>query len=357
MKSKWIAVGVATWLGGIAGTAPVNASTSVGVGVSVGITAEADFNAPLAAHGSWVAVEGYGRCWRPAVVEIGWRPYSTGYWVWTDYGWYWVSDEPWSWACYHYGRWVYSPRHAWVWTPGIEWSPAWVTWRVGGDFVGWAPLPPRLDFRGNVIVASSVNIAPEHFVFVQSGRFHERVTPKTVIVNNNTVIQKTTLITNIKRVDGAAAGGASGRVVFNEGPGLASMQKATGQKVRRVTMDEAARSTPVPASIARQDKPERGASPGRHDGALTPTGRDNGNPLRGTTPPDSEARKNKPEGKPQGELSPGQPPGFNRPDRDKEKGPSGKEFAPPRGRPDDQDSPGLDRKRGEGRGKGKHGPF
>lgn len=75
------------------------------VSASVEITAAADFHEPLAAHGAWIEVESYGRCWHPARVEAHWRPYCYGYWVWTDCGWYWVSDEPWAWACYHYGRW------------------------------------------------------------------------------------------------------------------------------------------------------------------------------------------------------------------------------------------------------------
>ena len=43
---------------------------------------------------------------------------------------------------YHYGRWVLERRMGWFWMPGDEWAPAWVDWRHGGDYVGWAPLPP-----------------------------------------------------------------------------------------------------------------------------------------------------------------------------------------------------------------------
>ena len=31
----------------------------------------------------------------------------------------------------------------WFWVPGREWGPAWVSWRTGGDSIGWAPIPPR----------------------------------------------------------------------------------------------------------------------------------------------------------------------------------------------------------------------
>src|ERR1043165_4111930 len=79
------------------------------VTTSVQIHAKAEFEAPLATHGTWVEVGSYGRCWRPAHVGVEWRPYGSGEWVWTDCGWYWYSDEPWAWACYHYGGWVYDP--------------------------------------------------------------------------------------------------------------------------------------------------------------------------------------------------------------------------------------------------------
>src|SRR5574337_2168421 len=46
-------------------------------------------------------------------------------------------DDPFGWATSHYGRWVYANR--WVWVPDTTWGPAWVTWRQGDDYIGWAP--------------------------------------------------------------------------------------------------------------------------------------------------------------------------------------------------------------------------
>ena len=60
----------------------------------------------------------------------------------TEYGNTWVSEDPWGWACYHYGRWTYNPYYGWIWVPGYEWAPAWVSWRYGGGYAGWAPLAP-----------------------------------------------------------------------------------------------------------------------------------------------------------------------------------------------------------------------
>ncbi len=103
------------------------------------------FVTALAPYGEWVDVGSYGRVWRPspAVVGVGFRPYGPGgHWVHTDYGWSYESDWEWGWAPFHYGRWYLDQGHGWVWIPGNAWAPAWVSWRYGGGYVGWAPLPP-----------------------------------------------------------------------------------------------------------------------------------------------------------------------------------------------------------------------
>src|ERR1051325_948383 len=84
------------------------------------IQREDDFYQPLSPYGEWIVVGGYGRCWRPARVEVGWRPYSNGHWELTDAGWYWVSDEPWGWATYHYGRWEMAANFGWIWVPQTQ---------------------------------------------------------------------------------------------------------------------------------------------------------------------------------------------------------------------------------------------
>ena len=96
----------------------------------------------LAPYGQWVNDPEYGNVWVPN--EGGdFRPYGNrGHWVMTEYGNTWVSEDPWGWACYHYGRWTYNPYYGWIWVPGYEWAPAWVSWRFGGGYCGWAPLAP-----------------------------------------------------------------------------------------------------------------------------------------------------------------------------------------------------------------------
>ena len=104
------------------------------------------FAGPLSAYGHWFVYGDYGWVWTPAVVPADWRPYTVGRWVWSDAGWMWISEEPWGWATYHYGRWFYDGAYGWVWVPDTVWGPAWVCWRTGPAFYGWAPLPPGYVF-------------------------------------------------------------------------------------------------------------------------------------------------------------------------------------------------------------------
>jgi hypothetical protein len=69
--------------------------------------------------------------------DASYVPYTNGRWTNTDYGFTWVSNDPFGWATDHYGRWVWANR--WVWRPDTTWGPAWVQWRQGDGYVGWAP--------------------------------------------------------------------------------------------------------------------------------------------------------------------------------------------------------------------------
>jgi FecR protein len=96
------------------------------------------WNSDLDDHGRWVFITGIGWTWRP-YVATGWRPYHNGYWANRFGSLTWVSYDPWGWGTYHYGRWAYDPFHGWIWVPGYGYSPAWVYWWYGPNYVGWAP--------------------------------------------------------------------------------------------------------------------------------------------------------------------------------------------------------------------------
>src|SRR5512144_1809037 len=65
------------------------------------------FHDSLSPYGRWVSVGSYGQCWAPVGVDAGWQPYTVGHWIYTDYGWTWVSSDPWGDATYRYGTWTF----------------------------------------------------------------------------------------------------------------------------------------------------------------------------------------------------------------------------------------------------------
>ncbi|HUB86457.1 MAG TPA: DUF6600 domain-containing protein [Verrucomicrobiae bacterium] len=137
----------------------------------------------LSPYGNWVDIDGYGLCWQPVVViyDSNWQPYCDhGHWVYTDSGWYWLSDYSWGATTFHYGRWFHDPRHGWCWWPDTVWAPSWVTWRYGNGYCGWAPLPPHAVYRegvgffyNGVAVSAGFNfgLAANFFTFVPTGDF------------------------------------------------------------------------------------------------------------------------------------------------------------------------------------------
>jgi hypothetical protein len=233
----------------ILGSIGLTGSFGLGVGAaggdlevsgSVQIHARADFEAPLGSLGTWVDIVSYGRCWRPEHLARGWRPYTVGNWAWTDHGWYWSSDEPWAWACYHYGTWADDPTYGWVWVPGTEWGPAWVSWRVGDGYIGWAPLPPP-----GLLLAHRP--PPPAFVFVTAARFADPIRPSALARDPARVLAKSSEIDVSK--EGRMRGMASQSVVMNRGPGLEFVQKATGKPIAPVPLQDLARKNPPPASM------------------------------------------------------------------------------------------------------------
>ncbi len=204
-------------------------SFSMGVGV---------FYDELDPYGDWIDYEDYGYVFAPRV-SSHWRPYTEGRWVWThEYGWLWVSEEPFGWATYHYGRWMPS-RYGWLWVPGYEWGPAWVSWRSGGDYVGWAPLPPRA--RWQVGVGFDIGharfdsfIGERDYNFVPINRFadyrYDRIADHVVPVERNiTIINVTQNITNYSTEE---------RRVVNRGIDPERVRQQTGREIRRVRVQQ-----------------------------------------------------------------------------------------------------------------------
>jgi len=174
----------------------------------------------LSPYGDWVDYPEYGYVWHPRIADF--RPYSTGgHWVWADeYQWMWVSDYNWGWAPFHYGRWLYDDLYGWVWVPGYEWSPAWVEWRTGGDYYGWAPLGPGINISLNFSFGrysapyNYWSFVPRNYIL--SPRVYDYCVPQ---ARNTVIINNTTIINNYSRTNN----------VFVTGPERHEVERYTGR--------------------------------------------------------------------------------------------------------------------------------
>ncbi len=154
----------------------------------------------LAPYGQWVPSQAYGSVWLPNAGP-DFQPYATdGHWVVTEFGNTWVSDYPWGWAPFHYGRWYFDSQYGWAWVPGSDWGPAWVSWRSGGGYYGWAPLGPGYDINVNInIPAPYWTFVPQ--IYITSPYLYSYRVARPSVIN---IYQNTTYINNIYRSNNRA---------------------------------------------------------------------------------------------------------------------------------------------------------
>jgi hypothetical protein len=191
----------------------------------------------LAADGDWIWQEQFGWVWSPDGVSVGWRPYSSeGRWVYTDDGWFWESELPWGWATFHYGRWYHSPDEGWLWVPGREWAPAWVEWRHGAGYFGWAPLPPRARFdprRGIAWQGAREVREPQAWSFVPE---RELLEPRLSAHIEYEPLNITLLARTRPTPNGYAV---VNRRIINRGPDVVEVARVIGHPVRTLRFEEA----------------------------------------------------------------------------------------------------------------------
>lgn len=208
------------------------------------------FYSSLAPYGTWIEVDNYGWCWRPtvAVVQTGWRPYSHGgRWIYSDSGWYWLSDYRWGWAPFHYGRWYRDPGYGWVWAPDLVWGPSWVTWRWSDSYCGWAPLPPGAYYEtgvglryysSSVSVGFSFGLSHSAYTFVPARRFCDpfpwryAIAP-TQVVN---VFNNTTVVNNYVQEN---------NTIINNGIDPSEASRLTRSEIKKVEVRSLANSNPA----------------------------------------------------------------------------------------------------------------
>ena len=185
------------------------------------------FYSSLAPYGTWIQINGGVTVWRPAHVRNAWQPYTDGYWIWTNDGWYWESYEPFGYITYHYGRWYYDDYYGWIWVPDNQWAPAWVEWRYDNYYIGWAPLPPYAGFSINFGINFTFNyFTPySHWHFVRYRYFCDPYTYKYYVPSRDVYrfYNRTRYRTNYGYSDGR---------VINRGVDIDFVRKRSGQNIR-----------------------------------------------------------------------------------------------------------------------------
>jgi hypothetical protein len=196
----------------------------------------ATFYRKLDPYGDWMETSDYGYVFQPrqAAQSRDWRPYTNGRWVYTDAGWTWISGEKFGWATYHYGRWIRLRSVGWVWVPGEQWAPAWVSWRKGNDYVGWAPLPPEAQFDRRIGIRNWADnyyeIGPEQYAFVPTNEFGRQLTSSEIVPRerNVAIINRTTNVTNITYNDS---------IIVDRGPSYDELRARSHQPIERLRLE------------------------------------------------------------------------------------------------------------------------
>ena len=214
-------------------------------------------------NGDWSYVAGYGPCWRPRAVAIGWAPYRFGHWAWVGpWGWTWVEDEPWGFAPFHYGRWAFV-NSGWFWVPGPVvvrpmWAPALVAFVGGGPGfhfsagvgVGWFPLGP-----GEVFVPG-YHVSRAYVNNVNITNTTVNIT-RVTNVYNTVVINKTT-VNNITYVNQHVTNGVtvvSHDAFVNARPVATNVMHVDQRELAAAPVGHAVEAEPVHASVVGVGRP------------------------------------------------------------------------------------------------------
>jgi len=183
------------------------------------------FYQQLAPYGRWFSMSRYGSVWSPYGIAADWRPYTNGEWVYTDDGWTWLSDDDWGWATDHYGRWFYDTRYGWVWVPDSVWSPAWVSWRYGNGWIGWAPLSPMSIWGPSGFADPYYDSVPvSWYSFVRQDVFVQHHIKRFIALpdQNQTLVRVTDKVTHYTLINGQ---------IVNRSVSRETIERVIGQKV------------------------------------------------------------------------------------------------------------------------------
>ena len=214
--------------------------------------------------GDWSYVAGYGPCWHPRAVAVGWAPYRFGHWAYVGpWGWTWVEDEPWGFAPFHYGRWAFV-NSAWFWVPGPVvvrpvWAPALVAFVGGGPGfhfsagvgVGWFPLAP-----GEVYVPG-YHVSRTYVNNINITNTTVNVT-KVTNVYNTVIVNKSTTINNVTYVNQRVTNGVtvvSHDAFVNARPVATNIMRVDAREVVSAPVTRAVAVEPVRTSVVGAGRP------------------------------------------------------------------------------------------------------
>jgi hypothetical protein len=133
-------------------------------------------------------------------------------------------------------------QYGWCWVPDTQWGPAWVSWRSGSDYSGWAPLPPGARYvdgqgfyNGSTLAGDDYEfgLTPDDYCFVPNDHFCDsRPTGHLVPqVRTAQVYRSTSVVKN--------SYGVSQGHVLNRGLPTDFVSAATGKKIAVVTVNSA----------------------------------------------------------------------------------------------------------------------
>jgi hypothetical protein len=214
-------------------------------------------------YGDWSYVAGYGPCWRPRAIAVGWAPYRFGHWVYVGpWGWTWVEDEPWGFAPFHYGRWA-TVNGGWFWVPGPVvvrpvWAPALVAFVGGGPGfrfsagvgVGWFPLAPGEvyvpGYRVSRAYVNNVNITNTTVNVTRVTNVYN-----TVIVNKSTTVNNITYVN--QRTNGVTV--VSHDAFVNARPVAQNIMKVEPREIAAAPVSHLVRAEPIRTSVVGTGRP------------------------------------------------------------------------------------------------------
>lgn len=134
-------------------------------------TAMADLNP----YGTWTQVDGKW-AWTPLDHAV---PYTSGRWLYSEYGWFWKGNRPTSWLTEHYGYWKRGADKVWAWYPGPQWLPQTVEIRSSSDGIGWRS--GEVDSDGDFVEPPAERFTKiDEWTFVTPAQFAAPITPAVV---------------------------------------------------------------------------------------------------------------------------------------------------------------------------------